>query len=340
MNNKMETDLDGKTLSLGFIGVGWIGKNRMEVLLDKGKISSVTIAEPSEQNAEEALRIAQGAVLAASPEEIYKNRDIDGVVIATPSALHTAQSLQALKSGKAVFCQKPLGRTAAEVEQVLNASREADRLLSVDLSYRYTKAFQAVYDTITEGQIGKVYAVELVFHNAYGPDKEWFYDIDQSGGGCVMDLGIHLIDMAMCCLGYPEVTELKSYLFSKGVKLEPDEKKVEDFAKTAMLTDKGSAITLECSWHASAGEDAVIRAVFYGTEGGVAFKNINGSFYDFQAEKYKGTSKEIMAGPPDNWGGKAGLAWSDKIRRSNGYDHVTASEYLKTAQIIDRIYGR
>jgi predicted dehydrogenase len=208
------------------------------------------------------------------------------------------------------------------------------------LSYRYTKAFQAVYDTITEGQIGKIYAVELVFHNAYGPDKEWFYDINQSGGGCVMDLGIHLIDMAMCCLGYPEVNELKSYLFSKGTKLEPNENKVEDFAKITMLTDKESAITLECSWHASAGEDAIIRAVFYGTEGGVAFKNINGSFYDFQAEKYKGTAKEILVSPPDNWGGKAGLVWAKKVRNSIGYDPVTAGEYLKTAEIIDRIYGR
>lgn len=336
----MEIEYDTKTLSLGFIGLGWIGKNRMEVLLNKGKISSVTIAEPCKQNAEEALKVAEGAVLAESPEEIYEDNDIDGVVIATPSALHAAQSLQALKSGKAVFCQKPLGRTAAEVEELIKASQEVDKLLSVDLSYRYTKAFQAVYDTITKGHIGKVYAVELVFHNAYGPDKEWFYDINQSGGGCVMDLGTHLIDMALCCLGYPEINELKSYLFSKGVKLEPNENTVEDFAKITMLTDKESAITLECSWHASAGKDAVIRAVFYGTEGGVAFKNKNGSFYDFEAEKYKGTFKEILENAPDDWSGRAGLVWSEKIINSVGYDDLTATEYLKTAQIIDRIYGR
>jgi predicted dehydrogenase len=336
----METAVDKKTLSLGFIGVGWIGRNRMEVLLKEGNINNVIIAEPYEQNANEALQVAEGSILVDSPEEIYNNEDIDGVVIATPSALHAAQSLEALQSGKAVFCQKPLGRTAKEVKQVIEASKEADKLLSVDLSYRYTKGFQAVYDIISEGEIGKVYAVELVFHNAYGPDKEWFYDINQSGGGCVMDLGTHLIDMAMCCLGFPEVTELKSYLFSKGVKLKPNENKVEDFAKVTMLTDKEAAITLECSWHASAGEDAVIRAVFYGTEGGVAFKNINGSFYDFQAEKYKGTNKEIIVSPPDDWSGKAGVVWSEKIADSMGYDEVTATEFLKTAEIIDRIYGR
>lgn len=120
----------------------------------------------------------------------------------------------------------------------------------------------------------------------------------------------------------------------------PNENKVEDFAKVSMLTDKESAISLECSWHASAGEDAVISAIFYGTEGGVAFKNIEGSFYDFQAEKYKGTYKEVIVSPPDNWSGRAGLAWSEKITNFAGYDKLTATEYLKTAQIIDRIYGR
>lgn len=120
----------------------------------------------------------------------------------------------------------------------------------------------------------------------------------------------------------------------------PNENKVEDFAKVSMLTDKESAISLECSWHASAGEDAVINAIFYGTEGGVAFKNVEGSFYDIQAEKYKETYKEVIVSPPDNWSGRAGLAWSEKITNFAGYDKLTATEYLKTAQIIDRIYGR
>ncbi len=336
----MEVNSNSKALSLGFLGVGWIGKNRMEVLLENSDAIALAIAEPFEQNATEALEVAKGAIWVQSAEEIFTNNNIDGVVIATPSALHASQSLSALQSGKAVFCQKPLARTAAEVLEVVEASRQADRFILVDFSYRYTKAFQAVLQIINRGVIGKIFSVDLTFHNAYGPDKEWFYDITQSGGGCVMDLGIHMLDMAMCCLDFPEVVEINSYLYSDGKRLKPEENKVEDFAKVSMITEKETAISMECSWNVSAGKDAVIRAVFYGTNGAVAFENIDGSFYDFKAEKYNGTSTETLVSEPDDWSGKAGVDWVKKIISGIGYDEKSANEYLAVAKLLDRIYGR
>jgi predicted dehydrogenase len=338
----METtdiQIENKSLSLGFIGVGWIGRNRMEAILNSGKGRATAIAEPGEENASEALKIAPEATL-VSPDSIYSNEDIDGVVIATPSAMHAEQSLKALEAGKAVFCQKPLGRTAAEVEAIVEASQQAGKLLSVDLSYRYTNAFNEIYEVITTGQIGRVYAVNLVFHNAYGPDKSWFYDIKQSGGGCVMDLGVHMLDMAMCCLGFPEISDVDSVLYSKGEKLFPGEEKVEDYAKATVSTADGTVISLDCSWNISAGKDAVIEGVFYGTEGGAAFRNVNGSFYDFTAEKYNGTQVQVLENGPDVWSGRAGAVWAANVLKGKGFDPVTANEYLAVAKLIDRIYGR
>ena len=334
-----ETQHNTKELSLGFIGVGWIGRNRMEVLLDSGKSKAIAIAEQSDENAMEALKVADGAKR-TSISEIFTDDVIDGVVIATPSALHAEQSLEALEAGKAVFCQKPLGRNASEIQAVIDASKKRNKLLSVDLSYRYTQAFGAVYDIITTGKIGKVYAVNLIFHNAYGPDKDWFYDIKQSGGGCVMDLGVHLIDMALCCLGFPEIDEVNSTLYSKGNKIAAREEKVEDYATATLATTNGTTISLDCSWHISAGKDAVIEAVFYGTEGGCAFKNSNGSFYDFTAEKYNGTSVETLFSGSDSWSGRAGVVWASEVLNGKGFDPLTANEYLAVAKVIDRIYGR
>jgi len=335
-----EIQTEKKVLSLGFIGVGWIGRNRMQALINSGCAQANVIAEPSVPCAQEALKFSQKSSLTTIADEVYVNPDIDGIVIATPSALHASQSLKALNEGKAVFCQKPLGRTAKEVRDVINASLKANKLLTVDLSYRYTKAFEAVYNTMLNGEIGKVYAVNLIFHNAYGPDKDWFYDIKQSGGGCVMDLGVHLIDMALCCLGFPDVAKVDSYLFSNGEKLEPGAEKVEDFAKVSMFTANGTAINLECSWNVSAGKDAVIEASFFGTNGGVAFTNCNGSFYDFKAERFFGTRTEVLYEGEDNWGGRAGVAWAQNILKGSGFDAVTANEFIKTAEVIDRIYGR
>nr|HAT8714815.1 gfo/Idh/MocA family oxidoreductase [Legionella jordanis] len=334
------TSRSEKRLSLGFIGVGWIGRSRMEALIHQAKVDPLVIAEPCRQNAAEALKLAAGAKLVDSPDEVYKHQQLDGIVIATPSAMHASQSVEALKAGKAVFCQKPLGRTYEEIEQVIQASREADKLLHVDLSYRHTKAFQAVYETVSRGEIGRIHGVNLIFHNAYGPDKPWFYDLKQSGGGCVIDLGVHLLDMALCCLGFPEIISLNSNLYSKGFRLKPHEETVEDFAKVFMLTEHETTISLDCSWHSSAGQDAIIEVVFFGSEGGVSFKNVNGSFYDFKAEKYHGTHSQNLVQPADDWSGRAGVVWAEKLAAGQGYDEATANEYLKTALIIDRIYGR
>ncbi|STY29834.1 myo-inositol 2-dehydrogenase [Legionella wadsworthii] len=337
---RTEKITEKKVLTLGFIGVGWIGRNRMESLINKANIKPVVIAEPCKNNASEALKLASGAVLVESPDEVYEYPGLDGIVIATPSALHASQALTALTKGKAVFCQKPLGRTSTEVAQIIQASKEKNKLLGVDLSYRNTKAFQAVFETINRGDIGNIHAVDLVFHNTYGPDKDWFYDFNLAGGGCVMDLGIHLIDMAFACLGFPEMTHLSSHLYRKGNKLESNQEKVEDFAKVMMLTENDTSISLECSWHSSTGKDAIIEAVFHGATGGVSLKNINGSFYDFKAEKYQGTQKEVLVMPPDDWSGRTGLLWAEQLALGFGFNSKTASEFLKTALIIDRIYGR
>ena len=72
------------------------------------------------------------------------------------------------------------------------AARQSNRLLAVDLSYRFTEAMRQVRNSVQSGALGRIFAVDLVFHNAYGPDKAWFRDPILSGGGCVMDLGVHL----------------------------------------------------------------------------------------------------------------------------------------------------
>ena len=334
------TEPTKKTLELGFIGVGWIGRNRMEAILNQTSAKASAIAEPSSENTEAVRKRVKNAIFEKSPERIYSEENLDGIVIATPSAMHAEQSIKALNSGKAVFCQKPLGRTAAEVRDVVEASKKAGKLLAVDLSYRYTKAFRAIYDLIKNEEIGKVYAVDLVFHNAYGPDKEWFFDIQKSGGGCVMDLGIHLVDMALWALDFPEIKDVQSHLFHKGEKLTSFEEHVEDFARVSMTSVEDTVINLQCSWHVSAGKDAVIKAKFYGTEGGAAFKNVNGSFYDFTAEKYSGTRTETLVTPPDDWSGRAGVVWVENMLSNNEYDNQSAEEFIKTAEIIDRIYGR
>lgn len=323
---------------LGFLGVGWIGKSRMEAIATAGDAVVAAIADPSREMREAARPSAPGASLHESFAELLERDDLDAVVIATPSALHAEQSIAALERGLAVFCQKPLGRDAAETERVVAAARRADRLLGVDLSYRHTEALQRVREIVRSGELGTLYAADLVFHNAYGPDKPWFYDRALSGGGCVVDLGIHLVDAALWALGWPKVTEVSSCLFKEGRRLVAGTRDVEDYAVARIDVGGGPVVQLACSWRLPAGQDAVIGAHFYGTAGGVAFSNVGGSFYDFVAERYRGTAREVLAGPPDAWSGRAAAVWARQLAKSRRFD-PEAERLVTVARVIDRVYG-
>jgi predicted dehydrogenase len=321
---------------LGFLGVGWIGRHRLQAIIEANIAEIAAIADPSPEMAAEAQKLAPNAKLVASLDEIIDVR-VDGVVIATPSAMHAEQSIRALTRRLAVFCQKPLGRNTAETQAVIDAARKADRLIGVDFSYRFTQGMQRIAEIVHAGELGRVFAIDLVFHNAYGPDKAWFYDPAQSGGGCIMDLGVHLVDLALWVLDFPEVTGVTSKLFAGGELLAPAGDRVEDYAIATLQLSSGTAVQLACSWRLQAGRDAIISAAFYGTQGGAALQNVDGSFYDFVAERYRGTARETLATPPDAWGGRAAVDWAKRLAAGARFDGE-AEKFVTVSRVIDQVY--
>jgi predicted dehydrogenase len=348
---------------LGFLGVGWIGRHRMRAIVECGAADVAALVDPAAPAAEAALADAPGCAAIASLDDLLA-LGLDGIVIATPSALHADQAVRALERGVAVFCQKPLGRTAAEARRVVDAARAANRLLGVDLSYRHVAGMAEVRRLVQGGALGRIFAADLVFHNAYGPDKAWFQDAALSGGGCVMDLGIHLVDLALWVLGFPEVNELAATLRASGKPIrgrgftgasagggrgasrgasagpggtEGPPVKVEDYAAAQMELAGGTALRLACSWRLAAGQDCVIEASFYGTNGGASLRNVNGSFYDFVVERFQGTRRERIAGPPDAWGGRAAVAWAEALAAGARFD-PEIERIVDVQATLDRFY--
>jgi predicted dehydrogenase len=322
---------------LGFLGAGWIGRHRLEAVAESGLAEIKAIVELSNEMMREAKKIAPGANSFLRLEDL-SDLELDGIVIATPSALHAEQSIWALEHGMAVFCQKPLARTRAENEAVINAARKADRLLGVDLSYRHVEAVKRVREVIKSSALGKIFAIEMVFHNAYGPDKPWFYDPKLSGGGCVVDLGIHLVDLALWWLGSPKITNITSRLFREGQPLQAGAAVVEDFGTARIDLENGATIKIDCSWKLNAGTDAIISGTVYGSQGGACFRNVNGSFFDFIAESYHGRDRQILAEPPDAWGGRAIVHWVKQLQQSPAF-RSEIDGLIDVADVLDRIYG-
>jgi predicted dehydrogenase len=323
---------------IGFLGIGWIGLKRLELLTRMGAAEIAAVCDPARDRVARARAQATGATVCSSLDEMI-DLDLDGIVICTPSALHTRQCIECLDWGLPIFCQKPLARNAAETTAVVLEAQSQDCLLDVDLCYRHLAAVEAIRDLAGSGELGDLYAARLSFHNACGPDPAWF-NPRLSGGGCVVDLGIHLIDLAVRVLG-SAVQSVESSCFCAGERLErPIEDRVEDYASARLRLESGAVVDLSCSWNAALGQDAAIEADFFGTRGGAKLRNVGGSFYDFTATHTEGKQARLLVEPPDDWGPRALASWARRLGQGAvGFD-CEAWDFVHLARVVDEIYGR
>jgi len=320
-------------LRLGFVGLGWIGTMRLESVSAVAEVAA--LCEPAPQRLEEVARAHPGAATFSDFNEMLAaDLRLDGVVIATPNSLHAPQTLAVLDRGLAVFCQKPLALNAREAREMVEAARKADRLLGVDYSYRYTEGARELSRAIEAGELGQVFSVDTVFHNAYGPDKPWCFDPRLSGGGALMDLGVHLIDLVLWLLGDPGVKEVHGGAWKGGQPLREGE--VDDFANARLTLEGGASASVAVSWNAHAGQDCVIRLSAFGTSGGAEFRNVDGSFYDFELARFSGRSGEVAVRESRDWLGKTILDWAGRL--GEGFDSAIGRS-VRVSEVVDAVYG-
>jgi predicted dehydrogenase len=331
------------------VGLGWIGRMRLDALAEAGAAEVAALCEAAPERLAQAGEAYPQAARCADFEGLIERAaemNLDGVVIATPNALHAPQTLAALERGLAVFCQKPLALDAREAQAMVDAARRADRLLGVDYSYRFTDGAQELRRLVRSGELGKIFSLELVFHNAYGPDKPWCFDPRLAGGGALMDLGVHLIDLAFWLLDDPPLRRVRGGAFRQGERLAPGlvtssgEPTVDDFASAWLdLQEGGTVASLAVSWNAHAGRDCAIRAALFGTEGGAEFHNLDGSFYDFELKRFRGRSEEPVTRESKDWLGRAILDWARRLAESNRFD-PEIERSVRVSEVVDGIYGR
>lgn len=322
-----------RPLRFTFAGVGWIGLNRLRSLVSGDNAVVVGVAEPDEAAQQRLLEEFDVPFVGSTFEELL-DLEQDGIVIATPSRMHALQSISALKRGIPVFCQKPLGISALEVEEVIRTAHDKDCLLGVDFSYRHLTATQMLRELVHSGEIGDVFSVDLVFHNAYGPDKAWYYSKESSGGGCLIDLGVHLVDLLLWVLDFPHVSRVSSNLYRKGRRITELDNSVEDYASVSFLCNQECEARLACSWNLPIAHDASISCTFFGTRGQLILENCDGSFYDFKLMLEKKRSRIQLCAPPDDWGGRAICEWKEKLTKSSNFESDSWN-YLTSAHILD-----
>jgi predicted dehydrogenase len=321
---------------VAFLGLGWIGRHRLAALVNSDVVDVVALADPDAAALAAAASLAPQAVRGRTLDDVLAAGP-DGLVIATPSAQHATEAIRALAGGCAVFCQKPLARSAAEASAVVAAAREHDRRLDVDLSYRHLEATRCIDGLLADGALGTLHALDLTFHNAYGPGQPWYYDRALAGGGCLLDLGIHLVDLLARWTHHQPFVVSAAAMSTKGRPWSATGAGVEDFALVHLQSASGIAARVACSWGTPSGCDAVIEARLFGTRAGAQLRNVGGSFYDFAADLLEAGRRVSLAQPPDDWGGRAAVAWARALAEGARFDPA-ADRLTEVSATLDRAY--
>lgn len=222
-----------------------------------------------------------GAEAGTDTDRLLARRDVDAVVVATPPKYLAPLSRAALQAGKHVFCEKPMARTAAEAETVRTAaSAHHAPLLVVGFTLRYHRAVRRAWNLVKAGAIGEPCYVRGRYGHGGRPGyaDEWRMNTEVSGGGELLDQGVHLIDLSRCFLGEFEdfAGFLETYFWEAPPGPgSPSSKHVEDNAFLLLRTGNGRVASLHASW--TQWKNLFSFEVF-GRDGFVSAEGLGGSY--------------------------------------------------------------
>lgn len=184
-------------LGVGIVGAGLIGAKRAGAIVTSGEGRLLAIADI---NRNRALSLAEkyGAESIANWKGLVLRKDIDAVIVAVPNAFAAPVVLGALKAGKHVFCEKPLGINSKESLTIVKAARSAGKVVKVGFNHRFHAALLKAHEIFEAGGIGPVLLIRARYGHGgrKGMEKEWRFEKKTSGGGELLDQGVHLIDLA------------------------------------------------------------------------------------------------------------------------------------------------
>ena len=193
-------------MRIGVVGAGVIGQLRSQSIREHPATKLAAVFDPSATAA--ATAVADSGAPALTTLASFLDVDMDAVVVSSPVHVHDEACLGAFALGRHVLCEKPLSNTVESCQRIVDAAKQADRVLAVGFNLRYYPAIKFVKDTIDSGRIGKLDHLRI-FGGHEGIPKfrsEWEYKAPQSGGGAMMDIGVHMSDLARYLLG--EITEV------------------------------------------------------------------------------------------------------------------------------------
>jgi len=288
---------------VGVIGSGFIGNIHVDALkrVPDAEIVAVASKTPGKAAAFAAERGIPNAY--EDYRELLARDDIDAVTVGVPNYLHEEVVCAAAEAGKHIMCEKPFARTIQEAERMLAAVREAGVKLVYGEMLCFAPKYVRAKRLVEEGALGEVFLVKQSEEHD-GPHSPWFWDVNLSGGGVLLDMGCHSIEFARWILDRPAV---KSVTAQMGTYVHTDKTQGEDHSICIVEFENGAIGVAENSWAKTGGVDD--RAEIYGSRGHTRADLIRGNAlmthskagYGYAVEKADTTVGWTFTGFEEEW---------------------------------------
>jgi predicted dehydrogenase len=294
-----------KKLKAGVIGLG-MGKGHIDKFREHPMVEVVAIADLDEEKLKKIGEDKKITNLYNDPEKMIKEAGLDIVAIAVPNKFHKPLTITALEAGLHVICEKPMAMNAQEAEDMLEAAKKAGKKLQINFSFRFTPQSYAMKKQVEAGLLGDIYFCRTVWQRRRGMPGfgGWFGTKALSGGGPLIDLGVHRLDLALWLMDYPEpewvMGSTYDHIATGLAKKAGKTFDVEDFACAMIKFKNGATLELEASWAGNIKNREMMSTRLLGTKAGLYQTNL-GEGYEFEAEFYfekDGCQYDMKLHPP------------------------------------------
>ncbi|HOG45880.1 MAG TPA: Gfo/Idh/MocA family oxidoreductase [Anaerolineae bacterium] len=270
-------------LRVGVIGAGTVAAGHLRTYARHPGVTLVAVSDVSHERLAWAAREFDLARAFTDYRQLLALPDVQAVSVCLPNWLHATVTIEALHAGKHVLCEKPPALTAADAQRMAEAAAASGRTLMICFNYRYRNDTRFVKRVVAAGALGSVYYAKASWLRCAGipgPQGCWFNRKALAGGGPLIDLGVHLLDLSLWLLGHPRPRSVtastyavfgpRGQHFFEGTPApcgEPFE--VEDLASAFIRLDNGATLLVETSWalHTTPGRDEYTLQL-YGDRGG------------------------------------------------------------------------
>jgi predicted dehydrogenase len=263
-------------VNVAVIGLGWPGQRHLEGYTKLPFVNVAAICDMSESLLMSTHARFPVETATTDYQSILARPDIDAVSICLPNWLHAPISIEAIGAGKHVLCEKPLANTLAEGERLTAAVHASDRIFMLALNNRFRVEIQSLKRIIDAGMLGDIYYTKTgwVRRRWAGTVRGWFMEKEKSGGGPLIDLGVHMLDLALWLMGSPKATRVSGVVYDRLAKeMEPllGPLDIEDLGAAMVHLDNGTAIYLETSWGGYIAREHIFTELL-GTRGGAKYE--------------------------------------------------------------------